>query len=81
MKSIVNILILFVYLSGSLGINLQIHYCGGELSSISFNKPADDCCSCDEDSDCCSNEIVKDKRAGAHMFSVAQLKIDFPAIA
>jgi len=51
-------LILFTafYLMVSLGVSLNLHYCGGKLASVSIDLPGDKCCCGDESTNsCCSD--------------------------
>ena len=66
MKHLIHIMLLGLYLTGSSGLNIQFHYCGGDLSSFSVLLPADDCCDCESSSNCCSNESVVFQAADDH---------------
>ena len=37
MKRVLTILLMFVFLIGAIGVDVRAHYCGGELSMVSFN--------------------------------------------
>jgi hypothetical protein len=58
MRKIVSISLLSLYLLASVGLTLTVHYCGGDLASLTlFDKI--NCC-CDEKGkadNCCKNEI------------------------
>jgi len=57
MKRLTIILFTVFYASVSMGVDLNLHYCGGKLAKISIALPASSCC-CDEtktDSDCCAD--------------------------
>jgi hypothetical protein len=66
MKFVIHILLLCLYMSGSSGLNVQFHYCGDDLSSFSILLPASDCCDCEGNSNCCSNESIVFKASDDH---------------
>ena len=37
MKRVLTILLMLVFLIGAIGVDVRAHYCGGELSMVSFN--------------------------------------------
>lgn len=47
-----------VYVTTAIGIPVYMHYCGGELETVSFLVKDDSCCGEEEEmpSDCCDNE-------------------------
>lgn len=59
MKKILSIMFLFLYLSATSGINVQLHYCHGFLSHINFGMSQEDPCDCQDISDkhCCADEF------------------------
>ncbi|MSQ78804.1 MAG: hypothetical protein EXR21_03890 [Flavobacteriaceae bacterium] len=66
MKRILLIVSLFAYLLSTVGIDVQIHYCDGELSQVTF-VGSDANCGCeDEDDDCCENEHYHFKNQTEH---------------
>ena len=59
MKRLGVILFTAFYLMVSLGVNLNLHYCGGKLASIGIELPANNCCCGQENSNsCCSDASV-----------------------
>lgn len=46
MKKFVVTILLLLYLIPTFGINVTVHYCGGEISSVSFGTVATDKCAC-----------------------------------
>jgi len=64
MKLLVHISLIIAYILPSIGITISKHYCGGEVSSISFLCIADDNCGCGNKkmkADCCKDEITQFK--------------------
>ncbi|PCH96456.1 MAG: hypothetical protein COB85_03535 [Bacteroidetes bacterium] len=57
MRKFSNILLVVFYLLVSVGIGYNMHYCGGNLSSIDLYAKSSACC-CDEDmaNNCCDDE-------------------------
>lgn len=60
MKKVASILLMLIYLIPAIGINGSVHYCGGEIASITINGiGSSEKCSCGSNrmkSDCCSDE-------------------------
>lgn len=46
MRKIAVILLLLLYLIPTFGINITVHYCGGEFSSLTFGTTAKNKCAC-----------------------------------
>ena len=46
MKKFVVAILLLLYLIPTFGINVTVHYCGGEISTISFGTVTKDKCAC-----------------------------------
>lgn len=46
MKKFVVTLLLLLYLIPTFGVNVAVHYCGGEISSIFFGSTTADKCAC-----------------------------------
>jgi len=59
MKRLGLLLFTAFFLMVSLGVSLNLHYCGGKLASISIDLPGDKCCCGDKDmKNCCSDASV-----------------------
>jgi hypothetical protein len=65
MKRIVSIIILVLYIIPVIGINLSLHYCGGKITSVSFNAKNKGSCSCKSQvmkKGCCQNKEISIKQ-------------------
>lgn len=61
MKRFFAIILLILYTISTVGLSAQMHYCGGEISSITINSNYENSsCGCEESSDTCSDETDKD---------------------
>lgn len=60
MKRFLSIILSFLYISLSTSAAISIHYCGGELESISINSQSEGCCcgSSEISRDCCKDESL-----------------------
>lgn len=61
MKKLAAILLILCYLVPAIGTTLVMHYCGGELDSVSILSTDENRCSCGSESmkkDCCKDELV-----------------------
>lgn len=59
MKKLVITLLVLLYVIPTFGINVTIHYCGGEISLISFGTATTDKCACGNKKmkkNCCQNK-------------------------
>lgn len=67
MRKLVIILFLFCYTAATIGLSFSLNYCGGELTGISFDFSAIQCC-CDDkvDKDCCDGKIIKIEKTDDH---------------
>lgn len=64
MKKILAILLLIPYLITAIGLNLSLHHCGGEITSVSFGIEHGSDCPCgskEMKKDCCDDEHVNIK--------------------
>ena len=64
MKRIVAIILFFLYVIPAIGINISVHYCGGEISSVSFGSGYVEKCACGSKkmkTDCCKNKQISFK--------------------
>lgn len=72
MRKFVCIILIFVYPLLTSGVVLQLHYCGGKLSSVSLALSDAHSCSCGSKSmkkGCCKNESLHVKVKGDHKTS------------
>lgn len=63
MKKIISIFLLVLYVSTSFAVTMDIHYCGGKYSGVTFsNFEKAATCGCDHnglhDSSCCTDKII-----------------------
>jgi len=73
MKRLPIILFIFLYLLTTLGVSAKLHYCDGDLETISLNsvdKP--ECCCGDEadDSGCCRDNVILIQTLDYHNLAV-----------
>lgn len=72
MRKFVCVILIFVYPLLTSGVVLQLHYCGGKLSSASLALSDTHSCSCGSKSmkkGCCKNESLQVKVKGDHKTS------------
>ena len=91
-KKIFSILFLFVYLTTTAGISVQMHYCHGFVSNINLGYSEEDPCVCTDKKDmhCCADEFKYIKLDEKHVvknlvkdFSIASynfITVDFKEI-
>ena len=89
----IGILLTFLILASNMGFALNVHYCHGEVSSVSLAYKADapcganekketkkSCCAAKENSKkCCKNNLVKLKNDKADNIIVKSLQLDLSA--
>ncbi len=56
MQKVTSILFTFFYLMLSIGVAINVHYCGGEVKDVAFFVDAESCCDDSNACDCCDNE-------------------------
>ncbi len=67
MRQFATLIFVLIYLVGSSGTQVQWHYCGSKISSVSFNKSESASCGCSKKSkkktkkNCCKDSKVKYK--------------------
>lgn len=70
MKRFIVIVFLFIYIVPAIGCNINVHYCGGEVASISINPVIDsETCVCGSkkmDKDCCKDKQMSFKLKAEH---------------
>lgn len=87
-KKFVITLLLFLYLMPIFGINVTVHYCGGEISSIAFGKKDTDTCACENKKmkkNCCQDkkfsfQVDDDQIQTQQISSSAPKSRDFKAV-
>lgn len=60
MRKIAVILLFILYLTPTFGVNITVHYCGGEFSSLTFGTTAKNKCACGSKKmkkNCCKDKI------------------------
>ncbi len=88
MKKTAITFLLLLYLTPTFGVNVTVHYCGGEISSIFFGKTSDNKCACGVKKmkkNCCEDKNsscqVNDDHAKPQQFSISPSKtFDIQAI-
>ncbi|MFT5971134.1 MAG: hypothetical protein ACI8ZO_001653 [Flavobacteriales bacterium] len=80
MKRMLSILIALYYLAGSAGISMNLHYCAGEIESLSIGTEADFCCCAgfEKVNTCCGDtqivfEIEEDQELIVNNFSFSPI--------
>lgn len=81
MYRVVAIVLLFLYLIPNIGINGTVHYCGGEVASVTVNGiGSSEKCECGSmrmDSGCCSDEDFSVQlEEDEHQYAQTVLKIE-----
>lgn len=70
MKKFIVIIFLFIYIVPAIGCNINVHYCGGEIASISINPTTDpEGCVCGSkkmEKDCCKDKQISFKLKDNH---------------
>ncbi len=82
MKKIIAKILMILYVIPLIGISITVHYCGGEISSISWFQTQDDKCDCGSEKmkgDCCQDksftfianfEQIKSNKISDEVFNV-----------
>jgi len=55
-RKIVNIILVLLLLTTTIGFSVSKHYCGSHLVEVSINSEAEPCCEDMNNSNCCHNE-------------------------
>ncbi len=69
MKKAAAILLFFLYVIPAVGINVSVHYCGGQISSVSLGLNNTDSCVCGSkkmDKSCCNDKQLSVKEESNH---------------
>ncbi|OXA79883.1 hypothetical protein SAMN05444397_106103 [Flavobacterium aquidurense] len=77
----------FLLLVSNIGFAFDVHYCGGEIASVSLNTsvaatPEKSCCgSTEKKSSCCKDKVVHiEKKSDDATFKIFFFQIAFPAV-
>jgi hypothetical protein len=59
MKRLLSIFFLFIYISVTAGVSVQLHYCHGYISAVTLGITEEDPCVCPDkpDRNCCADEF------------------------
>lgn len=85
MRKLATILISVFYLTVTVGLAVNAHYCGGELESVGLYQGGDDCCCSDVSGHdgCCQNVVqviaLEDAQAPGSRLSIQPLALDLPS--
>jgi hypothetical protein len=75
MKRALATIIFILYVISSIGISISVHYCGGEVSSVSFDSSSTEKCVCGSQkmkNECCKDILFSFKtKYGPHKASQA----------
>ncbi len=74
MKRFITSIVLVIYMVAAVGVSFSFHYCGGHYQSVQLGGEnvkgcCDDVGTESEDTDCCSNKVVKIDCKDAHSAS------------
>lgn len=88
MRKVWGVLLLVLYLSGTVRVVMNMHFCGCRLKSISFNSNGHEkcCCQLAGECDCCKDMVIATKLHNKHKpcltaFITTLPALDFPAAA
>jgi hypothetical protein len=85
MRKLAAILISVFYLTVTVGLAVNAHYCHGELQSVGLYQGGEDCCCGDVSGDggCCHNVVqhiaLDDEQAPGSRLSIQPLALDLPS--
>jgi hypothetical protein len=83
MKKATVIILSFMYLVFSTGLTMSVHYCGGEVNSISFTEGIKDCSSCGKKAmkGCCKDQTSSYQLDNDHNGSITKISLKAPDLA
>ena len=55
-RKLVNISLVLILLTGTIGLSISKHYCGGMLMAVAINSPADGCGDSEMPMACCTDD-------------------------
>ncbi|MEN2414122.1 HYC_CC_PP family protein [Flavobacterium mesophilum] len=86
LKKCTGLFLAFLLLVSNIGFAFDVHYCGGEIASVSLNtsvkaSPEKKCCGEQEKkSSCCKDKVVHiQKKSDNATFKIFFFQLDFPA--
>lgn len=86
-KKCTGLFLAFLLLVSNIGFAFDVHYCGGEIASVSLNTsvtaaPEKSCCgSTEKKSSCCKDKVVHiEKKSDNATFKIFFFQIAFPAV-
>ena len=86
-KKRVSLFLALLILVSNVGLAFNVHYCGGEIASVSLNtsvtaSPEKKCCGASEKkSSCCKDKVVHfEKKSSDATFKMFFFQIAFPAV-
>jgi len=87
LKKCTGLFLAFLLLVSNIGFAFDVHYCGGEIASVSLNTSAaaaseKSCCgSVEKKSSCCKDKVVHiEKKSDNATFKMFFFQIAFPAV-
>lgn len=87
LKKCTGLFLAFLLLVSNVGFAFDVHYCGGEIASVSLNTSAaaaseKSCCgSVEKKSSCCKDKVVHvEKKSDNATFKIFFFQIAFPAV-
>ena len=87
LKKCTGLFLAFLLLVSNIGFAFDVHYCGGEIASVSLNTseaaaPEKSCCgSTEKKSSCCKDKVVHiEKKSDNATFKMFFFQIAFPAV-
>lgn len=87
LKKCTGLFLAFLLLVSNIGFAFDVHYCGGEIASVSLKTPTSDapekkCCGASEKkSSCCKDKVVHfEKKSDNATFKVFFFQLAFPLV-
>jgi hypothetical protein len=87
LKKCTGLFLAFLLLVSNIGFAFDVHYCGGEIASVSLNtsvsaSPEKSCCgSSEKKSSCCKDKVVHiEKKSDSATFKIFFFQIAFPPV-
>ncbi|MEM0996165.1 MAG: hypothetical protein AAGN35_03760 [Bacteroidota bacterium] len=79
MKRILLTILPLYYLLATLGIGINVHYCGGKVGDVQLFASPESCCDSETEDDCCHEEHVRFQLEDAQSFAQTAFKLHFTA--
>ncbi|MHC0439977.1 HYC_CC_PP family protein [Flavobacterium sp. 3-210] len=87
LKKCTGLFLAFLLLVSNMGFAFDVHYCGGEIASVSLNTttkaaPEKKCCGeSEKKSSCCKDKVVHfEKKSDNATVKIFFFQLDFPAV-